>query len=282
MRVKPWPLVILALLHALSPVQTVMLSASLLDVPLTKYMGGLWHHGTAHDWFSLLLFPIAGYAIFAVEKWSYRVYLGVMAAITLNNVYLWRTFPVSVGWALGLSIQFVNVLIVTYFLNPRLRTLYFTPALQWWKSQPRYPANFRCKVTREGTERSEAEAVNISVGGMLLRTRDALSPGDRLQLRIVDPARFEPLEAQVIHFMKQQDVYGLRFVHTKETRGWVSNLIKSLIAAGVQPCVKISRLEDLKLWAKTLVLTGRGLWPELPSPRAPQKTDQEPSLRKAS
>ncbi|NBT57789.1 PilZ domain-containing protein, partial [bacterium] len=61
------------------------------------------------------------------------------------------------------------VISLSYFINPRIKQLYFDPKLQWWRQKRRYEANGPTIVETD-TKTFYPHLKNISEGGCFLET----------------------------------------------------------------------------------------------------------------
>ncbi len=82
-----------------------------------------------------------------------------------------------------------------YFINPRIRTLYFDPKLCWWKSKPRFETNLPVIVTLGGTC-TYPVLRNVSEGGCFIETPHPLAMNSQIEVAIPLPV---PLNVPVIH-----------------------------------------------------------------------------------
>jgi hypothetical protein len=285
MRLKPWPLLILAACHFLSPVWTAFVSARLLGISFWNFTTENILHGGLYDQLSLLLFPLAGYAIASVERWSYRVYLAAMACITANNIRWWYHFPVPLGLPWVILIQAINISVVSYFLHPKIRTVYYTDAIKWWKSKPRYPLSAPCYINRGLENNASARAANISEGGLFIHHPLQLFSGEEISLRLAYDDTIFLLAARVVFTTETPEGRGsgIRFLHTPQSRKTVKAIIKSIKATGVEPRSSTSLLADFRSWLSELLHTGKGLFPDAPArPSTLTETGESASSEKAA
>jgi Tfp pilus assembly protein PilZ len=82
-----------------------------------------------------------------------------------------------------------------YFINPRVRTLYFDPKLCWWKSKKRYET-FLPLLIEKNAQWQYPIAKNISEGGCFVDSVPLFSVGTEVQLAIPMPV---PLSVPVVH-----------------------------------------------------------------------------------
>jgi len=82
---------------------------------------------------------------------------------------------------------FVYALSLTYFINPRIKRLYFDPKLQWWRTKKRYethgPAIIQC-----GTKTHYPTLKNISEGGCFLETPHIQDQAEQIVITIPLPS----------------------------------------------------------------------------------------------
>ncbi len=81
-----------------------------------------------------------------------------------------------------------------YFINPRIRHLYFDPKLRWWRTKPRFETHSPM-IYMHGDKWHYPLLRNISDGGCFLQTNQLLKIGDMITLSIPLP---EPLNLSVI------------------------------------------------------------------------------------
>lgn len=89
----------------------------------------------------------------------------------------------------------IYALSLGYFINPRIRTLYFDPTLCWWKSKPRFETNLPLIVS-EGKNWTYPILRNVSEGGCFIETPHPPALNTRVGLTIPLPV---PLNVPVIH-----------------------------------------------------------------------------------
>ncbi len=89
---------------------------------------------------------------------------------------------------------FVYGVSLGYFINPRIRTLYFDPKLCWWKSKPRYETNLPL-ILKHKDQWTYPIAKNISEGGCFVETPHFLELDAEVTISIPLPV---PLAVSVI------------------------------------------------------------------------------------
>ena len=108
----------------------------------------------------------------------------------LNHYYQSRT--TSVGPLIThLSIYLISL---GYFINPRIRHLYFDPKLRWWRQKPRYETHLPFMMHNQ-TDWFYPVLRNISEGGCFIETPHLLHANDKIAISIPLPV---PLGVSVI------------------------------------------------------------------------------------
>lgn len=119
----------------------------------------------------------------------------LMACLALWGVHdLYRLYSAS-GQHSQLFIHLaIYVFSLSYFINPRVRTLYFDPKLHWWKAKPRFATSLPMILQRD-TMWFYPMLRNVSEGGCFIETNATFVMGDRVELSIPLPV---PLAVSVI------------------------------------------------------------------------------------
>ena len=264
MRQKPWPIVLLALLHVLMPLFNAMIAARLSGLPLFQYVSlFLKTQSFTQIATHFLLLPIAGWAIFAFRSWSYPVYLAAMAWASYDTLWNFHSLPHLTNFGSFLIPIAVNLVLISYFLFPSVRELYFNKSLRWWESQERLPFKLAC-VLETSSKKIPAEIQNISEGGCFLRIAEPISQGDGA-FRIFfsfDEHDFE-LPSTLMHLHGMEVGAGFRFVLNRWQMRQTRRLVRTLKREGVKALnrVPLDGRSFMK-WVKRLLKTGRGIFPE--------------------
>jgi hypothetical protein len=250
---------ILALLNFLCPVGNVLLSAHLEHITFLQYV----RTGTFSDLFAVLLAPwIGAFAIFSVKKWSYPVFMTVMVYQAASLFYQAHSFPNILDLKLVFLITFLNVGFASYFLNSRVRTVYYDQRLKWWESQPRYEVQIPCSLNVGDGKSENASILNISVGGVFLKSPYALSVGSEVCLAFESLGIAVSTTGKVLYF--RNEGYGINFIPNAQSLDQIKALIKLLKHQGASPIQgRFSKIEDFRNWAKTKALKPAGWMPEV-------------------
>jgi hypothetical protein len=278
MKTKPWPLMILALLNFLCPIGNVLLSARLEQITVIQYL----RESHLIDLLPILIAPWTGaFAIFSVKKWSYPVFLTVMTYQTGNLFYQAHAYPEVLNLRLVFFLSVLNFGLVSYFLSPRVRTVYYDQRLKWWESSPRYEITTECLIGGKEGRDCKAQVQNISIGGVFLKCSKDLPVGSDVELAFEAAHDLVFMVGKVLYF--RNGGYGINFTHDKTREAQMRDLIKHLIQQeGKKPLNKIVYMEDFKKWAKTKALKPTGWLPEASVEKLLEEEKVEDEKKKAS
>ena len=264
MRKKPWPIIILGFLHITAPLFNIFLGGMRRGFSFSETLQKafdfevLWYNS-----FSLVLPFIAGLAILACKKWSFFVYLASMLSLFLLNISTLLNNQVEIGALSFLTLFFGNLLVVTYFLIPAVRKIYFNRQLRWWENQTRYHADYSCECfTSDESKSSSAHVKNISVDGLYLLSEKKLVSKLNLKIKIKFDEEQTEVRGEAILHNVQSGGFGFKIDHTNESRKTFKNIIAKLESEGKRATNLPNIQEDtLTYWVSTLLKTGKGLIP---------------------
>lgn len=258
MRKRPWPIIILAVLHALAPLGNIFFNSLLSKVPVAVFWRALWLPDNRGTLLIFTLVPILGaILIYLCKKWSYYLYIALMTLPFYFSFveYLRKSTPLM---AVALILFFVvNIVVVGYFLLPAVRRLYFDPRMRWWETKPRYQADFQCQVEFKD-QQHWVEIKNISEGGAFLETSADFSEGDSLKLFFKDPQGVIALRGDIVYRRTTAPSgYGFKFDKASSKEPRLHEVIKKLETEGA---IIQSRMpapeETFAGWLKTLLASG--------------------------
>lgn len=259
MKTKPWSLLVLAILHLISPLGSLVLNALKSGRTLTQQ----WQY-----WFEivplsfLLIYTVvpmlAGVFIYLCRRWSYWAYLVCIATIFISNIYSYSTNMTVATFLVLIFAALTEVLVVAYFMVPSVQQVYFDPRMRWWEAAPRY--NFNTEGIING---GRGFIKNLSFGGLFLTSGPELAEGDKVDAYWNYKGKELTVSGIVVY--KSQGVqpgYGVRFDHTVESQRHVKALIEQLHNEGLIVTERLPGPEDsFKNWFKKLIRTGEGLFP---------------------
>lgn len=263
MKSRPWPIVILAWIHLLSPIGNVLVSAHLMHVSLYSYYNLVIRQTSLFDNVNFfLLFPVAAFAIYACKSWSYPIFLSVASWSFYQNFMSWRHFPLLMTPATLVAVYAVNIAVVGYFLIPSVRAPYFNPRLRWWESKPRYTIDIEVEVDGKA-----GVITNISEGGAFLKTARKLSVGEDVRVQ----SRFYGLPLEFfgkVVYSRPGDArgYGIQFHDLAQSaKRNLKRLCRAFYLMRVERRPDYTRwYQSFGIWVSQLVRTGKGWVPEIP------------------
>lgn len=263
---KPWPLLILAFIHFIEPVTKISFYSIYFNINPLDAVLNVYHSETAlHAFEFFFLFPIAGFAIFSVKKWSYPVFiLAELWVLMINVPYLTELYQTNQIPLMGFFILFglLNLAIVSYLLLPAVRVAYLDPRIRWWEAKPRYSVNIDCRVNNK----SLGTIKNISTSGVFITTDNNLEIDSDavITFNFSAPSMEFNIKSKVLVLHKFSiyniEGYGARFVDlTKENKHLVKSMIKYLEKSNTKRRPERRSYTDLIQWMLTLIKTGKGL-----------------------
>lgn len=178
------------------PIAILAISLLFLYFPAELYARYL--HGVPLSVAGVFLSVILPVCVFAgllrVTRLGWFGFLGFVAIWGLNDLYLFYQIR---GAHLSTLIAHLAIyaLSIGYFINPRVRTLYFDPKLCWWKSKKRYETNLPL-IINDGKQWHYPILRNVSEGGCFIETAHPLPMGAEIAVTIPLPV---PLNIPVIH-----------------------------------------------------------------------------------
>lgn len=258
MRVRPWPIIIIALIHIFAPIFNIYYSAQLNNVGFLDYLEYLFlnKHILVNIFWILCPF-VTGLSIFKFRKWSYFLLLAFTTVTSILFIEEWMTSP-KLPLHTFIILESVNLVIFAYFLMPSVRNVYLKPSLRWWEQKPRYLVDIPILIETK-TSTSTGIIRNISEGGAMIETALDFSRGDIFVLSFDLFQKKFSMETQVV--FKGLEGFGTFFTNVKPSQ---NDLNKAIDQMGVQGyplrTEKPSLKESFKFWIKDAV-RGRGFFP---------------------
>lgn len=229
MRQKPWILVVLAWLHILAPLGTMMLNAAWANRSLSEHVRLFFlPHNFVTQWPHLVLPVVAGFAIWACKKWSFALYFVCIMGLCAVSYVGYQQMGTQIGVSRLLLLYGFNLAVVSYFLLPAVRKVYLDPRLRWWESSPRYRLGAQAAF-RVGEIHGVGTVENVSKTGLLIMSN--LIPKDQAMIDVDLPFAEETyqLSGRVVHHGSQSSVgFGIRFVLDSQKKRRLSQLIELL------------------------------------------------------
>lgn len=270
MEKKPWPIIILAMIHFMEPIAKIFFYSWLWSQSPTIFFEP-WTADTAY--FRALFFfgfPVAGFAIYMVKNWSLPVFMGVQALTLIGHIQNYSRSPESFPIYLVAGVTFLNCLVVLYFLVPAVRAAYTDPRLRWWETKPRYRVDWDCSISLNGKS-YKSTILNISEGGMFLD----ISSAQEFDLYQMGELHFTyekynmSLTGQLVHHtqLDNGNTYGVRFAGlSTDKKKMVKSCIQTIEDQGFERRPKReTNWASFSTWAKTFMTTGKGMFPDVPN-----------------
>jgi Tfp pilus assembly protein PilZ len=182
MRKRPLSLFICALLFLYFPANEIWIWYSNQETPAITELA-----------LSLVLPVLLLFGLIRVTRTGWYTLIAMVSLWGVRDLY---EFYVSQGASVvSLFVHlFIYSVSLVYFINPRIRHLYFDPKLRWWRTKPRFETHMPF-VMRSDSAWHYPILRNISEGGCFIETPHPLSMGDTIQVMIPLPV---PLEVSVI------------------------------------------------------------------------------------
>ncbi len=178
------------------PIAILLTSLLFLYFPfelLRDYRDG-YEISVADGFFSGVLPILVLIGLLRVTRLGWLALIGFVAVWGINDLYSFYEMRGASILSL-LTHLMIYSLSLSYFINPRIRTLYFDPKMCWWKTKRRYETHLPL-IVNDGKAWSYPVLRNVSEGGCFVETPHPAPAQARLQLSIPLPV---PLTVPVIH-----------------------------------------------------------------------------------
>ncbi len=146
------------------------------------------HHGvfTAPDLFLNVLAPLALlYGLIRVSRMGWYTLVAVVALWGFRDLYAYYDGRGASLWPLLVHI-FIYSISLVYFINPRIRHLYFDPKMRWWRTKRRYETHLPFMMSQDKNWYYPVLR-NISEGGCFIETPHLLDMNSMLEIAIPCP-----------------------------------------------------------------------------------------------
>lgn len=197
-----------------------------------------------------LIFPLAGFLILKLRKWTYFSFMGVLAYINYNiftyEKYTWP-YNSETPFIYNYFVALLSVGVFLYFLSPKVREPFFDKRVRWWEPRTRYNVHITCKLQSSNLT-FPSQIINISQSGAFVQDSKYMKVGDFLQIEFNFLGQLISLPVEVVnkHNVRNASGFGLKF-HFRTVR-------QSLMMAKLLKVLKRSQkefrdLEDSKIAA---------------------------------
>jgi hypothetical protein len=185
MKHKPLIYKFLSLLFLIEPLIKILYFKAATKFEFQVIFENLGTRTSPRDLFDFwLIFPIGGLALIKIRKWSYFVFLFVLAYLVFSfftyESYTWPYYsdsPLMYHYA----VVFLSLVIFIIFLIPDVREPFFNKNIRWWDTKTRYTADIKCKLLGKG-EAIDGQILNISQSGAFLEQSAPIAIGDKLTM----------------------------------------------------------------------------------------------------
>lgn len=260
MKIKPWTIIVLALIHILAPAGNLLANALRSGRTVPQQVDYWFHVLPKHLLLIYLIAPIlAGIFIYICRRWSYWAYLVCLGVLFISNVFGFMTQANTLNFVFLLGALVIDLLVVAYFMVPSVRKVYFDPRVRWWETALRYvyAAPVRISNTHEGVIN------NISTGGLFVITQAPLKENEAVRLEWQEADQSFDVNGKVVYFSPRAQGTGIRFEHTPETEIAIKNLTQKLHQQGHVVPERLPGPEDsFGAWIKKLITRREGLFPK--------------------
>ena len=188
-------------------------------------------------WLDLLIYAILPSVLLVglirVTKVGWYTLIGLVALLGIQDLNVYYSSK-GQPWSL-ISHLAIYLFSLSYFINPRVRHLYFDPKLRWWRTKPRFET-YLPMIAQRNNLWDYPVVKNISEGGCFIETQQLGSVAENILLSIPLPI---PLSLSVIQIEGEirwisqapnRTGMGIQFKKTTETDLFA---IKELVRQGL-------------------------------------------------
>lgn len=218
---------------------------------------------------------ISGWLIYACKKWSYWVYMCLMAVPFIYSYMSWSETQNSLPLSTLIGFYALNSAVVIYFLLPSVRRVYFDAKLRWWETKPRFGTSYQAPLTI-GEDNFEGQIRNISEGGIFWESKDTIPLNTELTIEFVGSYEKFKLKGQALY---RRDIdpagYGIKFNLDPVNEDRILLLIARLKDEGAVLVSRVPGPEDsFTAWLRSLIRS-RSAW--VPQPVSRPLSTKEPT-----
>lgn len=251
MQQRPLAIVILAILHFAAPVGNFFLNARMNGLSVRSYAEIYFQAQNFLRVAPNLVVPIlAGVCILACRTWSFYLYIALMFLLTLLNFLKIQQLPTDGRLGPLVSVVLVNIILVGYFINPRMRMYYLDPAMRFWETKPRFRIVIAAVADRPPQE-FKVTITNISESGVFLTSANKLPEEGLIRIRFDYLDQHYVFIGEIVRSDRVAKGIGIRLVHNRVSKRRARQLVWSLINKNVTVETRQkSSYEQFKRWLK--------------------------------
>lgn len=268
---KPWPIIFISLVFFLIPIFNIINTYFIIgtDFPFFDYIYSLTLIPKNYLHLFDMIVPsfVAGIAVYCVKKWSYPVFLTCMLWITTR---MFITFSSHWSfWEITFSLfvpMVINILYVSYVLLPNMRAAYINPRLRWWETKPRYFFSTNIEIFFND-KTILGQISNISEGGLYCVIPTSIEPNSLVKVKFTILGSEIKAQAKIVYRKPDEVSHGVQFFNIPRAQKKRLKKIMARLANENYEAVRPVPVwtEDLAKWFKTLIKTGKGFVPDIPS-----------------
>lgn len=258
---RPWPIVILALFHILSPLINLIFSAQTSGTTPFQFIKWQWENSSLFDFAVMYtIFPVAGLAMLQFRKWSYYLYLALITLVIWANYRHWKDAPFLYDPAYAMFFFSINSILIGYFLTSPVRKIYFNERMRWWEHETRYLVEIPAELFLYN-DNKKCIIRNISIGGAQIEVEgEQLDLGNLIELRFQYGSSAFSFKGEVLN--QRGFTYGIQFEHDSDSEETLGSLIGEHLAPTHEDRDdRIPAIESFLVWFHRLVRTGEGIFP---------------------
>jgi len=136
------------------------------------------------------------YGLVKVTKMGWYTLVGVISLLGVRDLQAY--YAAQGTWQQFIVHIIIFLFSLSYFINPRIRHLYFDPKLRWWRTKRRYETHLPFLMSAKAGEGSEWQYPilrNISEGGCFIETPHPLEMSEWVDMMVPLPV---PLGVSVL------------------------------------------------------------------------------------
>lgn len=217
MKNKPIVFTIISILCLIEPAIKILYFKAITHFDFMVILSNLQTRNTFMEVVDFwLIFPIAGFLILKLRKWTYFAFMSVLAYIIYNiSTYEKYTWPYNsdTPFLYNYVIAGLSLSVFVYFLFPNMRHLFFDRRARMWETKTRYSVGISCKLMGDSLT-FPSRILNISKTGAFFEESPYLKVGDLLLLEFNFIGHEIKVPVRIIHQHKSSTKagFGAEFV----------------------------------------------------------------------
>lgn len=182
---RPRVFIYLAILHFLEPLSKIAYFKITTRFPMVTIFENIFAiEGFKNVLEFWLLFPIAGFCLLYLRRWTYHIFLFIQGysihAILNYQEYTWP-YIAKTPLASSMLLLIFNLGAIIYILFPKNRAPFFDRRFRWWETKPRFGAVIPLDII-SGNGEFSSKILNISHSGVFIENLENLSVEENIKL----------------------------------------------------------------------------------------------------